>query len=87
MVTHAIASSRSSALNAVDGGWTGDLPLGVLLADDVMQFALRSAGLTAAALRLDFLAMACARRSVADGEIRMQVPETKKPELSATWRR
>ena len=53
-VTHAIAFSRSSALNEVDGGWTGDLPRRFLLADKVMQAALRSAGLAAAALRRDF---------------------------------
>lgn len=53
-VTHVIAFSCSSALNEVDGGWTGDLPQRFLPADKVMQAALRGAGLAAAALHRDF---------------------------------
>ena len=84
MVTHVIASSRSSALNEVDGGWTGDLPLSVLLTDEVMQAALRSAGLTAAAFRLEFQTPP---NFAGGGEVRIPIPEFSMPAPPSAWRR
>jgi hypothetical protein len=46
--THVVSVLPSSVRHWTDGGMVGDLPLRVLLADEVMEAALRSAGHTAA---------------------------------------
>jgi hypothetical protein len=47
-VTRVIPVLPSSVCHQIDGGVAGDLPLHVLLADEVMHDMLRSAGHTAA---------------------------------------
>ncbi|QDO97064.1 hypothetical protein FNB15_07150 [Ferrovibrio terrae] len=46
--THVVSVLPSSVRHWTDGGMVGDLPLHVLLADEVMEAVLRSAGHTAA---------------------------------------
>jgi hypothetical protein len=63
--THVVSVLPSSVHHRTDGGVVGDLPLHILMADEVMMTVLRSAGHTAASFMQQWRGFTAVRQTAA----------------------